>query len=359
MIKKYDETNCLEELKKYCNTHEKCIVREIEKSNRLLYKALMKYYGGLYNALKKINMLEKSYRLLPVLKTREEWGKYIVDIYKRYGKVTLTIIKNEKKYSYKNFSKVVGSIESILCEYNIPLSQGQRKFIGKEELDREIKRIEEKFGYCSKPLMEKDSYINPKVVNRIYGNFSNMYEELDVKRHPSGIVPTDDELIADAKRVYNEFGIISKQILSAESKYSDTCFHDRLGGINGVCKILNIEPQKAGSQKTAFYVFKKYEKYLNETPVFEKTFDWLYNPDTNKKLRIDAYFPKHNIAIEYNGPQHYMIDNIYTTTQEKLQYRKNLDKLKSDLLKEHGVNLITIHFKDVISEEYIKKSLVF
>ena len=359
MLQKYNKDSCLKDLKKYCLNHNTCQVKELKQEQPSLYNALIKYHGGLVNALNLIDMSSKSYRLLPILKTREEWGHFLQEIYKKYNKVTMSLIQKERKYSCKNFTKVVGSMESILLEYNIPLTVGQRKMISKEELDIELKRIEHIFGYCSKPLLEKHSHINPKVVNRIYGSFDNMYKELNIKRSNSGIVPTDEELIEDVKRIYNEYNVISKQIIAAESKYSATCYNKRLGGINNIYNILNIKPCKQKSEKNAMYVIKKYEKYLKEKPILEKTFDWLYNPKTNKKLRIDAYFPESKIALEYNGPQHYMIDKRYTTSKDMLTYRQELDRLKITLLQEHDINVITVHYKDIVTEDYIKKSLVF
>lgn len=66
---------------------------------------------------------------------------------------------------------------------------------------------------------------------------------------------------------------------------------------------------------------------------------------------------KSNIAIEYNGPQHYIVDGRYTRTPEELEYRQELDKMKYDLIKKHNIHLIVIHFKDKITEDYILDKL--
>lgn len=341
----------------YCNNHDTITGKQLKQDDRGLYNKITHSCHGVINALKEIGMSHKLSTILPTLETQKEWIEYVTDVYKRYGKVTMKIMQQDHKYSMANLRKINVSIEQLLLAANVPLTLGQRKMISKDELNEEIKRLNRVFGYVSKPLMEKHSHINPKVVQRIYGSFSNMYKELNILRSPSGRIPTDEELIADARRIYNKYGFISKQIIKQESCYSATCYHDRLGGISGICDILNIPRQMPGTAKTALYIIKKYESYLQESATKEQTFDWLINPSTGKHLYLDAYFPQHNIALEYNGPQHYMIDRRYTTTKEQLEHRQYLDQLKQNLLQEHGVKIIVIHYKDIVNDNYIQKSL--
>lgn len=205
--------------------------------------------------------------------------------------------------------------------------------------------------------MEKYSYINQKVVQKIFGSFANMYKELKIKRHPSGRVPTDKELLLDFKKIYDLYGYISKDIIAKEACYSTTCYHDRFGSINNIRRMFNIPEVFPGDCQSANYVILKYEEYFGEKAEKEKMFSWLKNPKTKQNLRIDAYFPEHNIALEYNGPQHYHIDSRYTKDQQSLEYRQYLDKLKISILAKYNIPTIVVHYKDKVTNDYIKESI--
>lgn len=159
-------------------------------------------------------------------------------------------------------------------------------------------------------------------------------------------------------------GYLSYDLIDKYSNISTTCFKDRANknnwnGISYYRKQVGCEEPTLewGESPSARFAINKFTDIIGETPIKEKTFDWLINKATNQKLRIDAYYPNSNIAIEYNGPQHYYIDGRFTKNQEALDYRKTLDMIKYDLIKQHGIHLIIIHFKDKITNEYINMKL--
>lgn len=285
-------------------------------------------------------------------------------INKEHGKVTNKLLKEHGKVSGDTLKRLFGSISNAYIEAGITLKQGQRKMVNKEEIVLEIYRLIREYGYISKPIMEKHSSYSPKIVQRIFGSFSNMYNELKLSRHSSGVIPTNDDLIQEAKRLYNLYNYFSMDIVDKYSIYSSTCYKDRAkknnwDGVNYYrqqigCNNIGLGWSESPSAK---YEIDKFTKYLNEDPIKEKTFDWLINKETGMKLRIDAYYEKHNLAVEYNGPQHYIIDGHYIKTEEQLLHRKNLDFLKQELLKAHNIKLVVIHYKDIVNEDYIKTVL--
>lgn len=74
---------------------------------------------------------------------------------------------------------------------------------------------------------------------------------------------------------------------------------------------------------------------------YQKTFKWLRNKHT---LKYDFYLPDYNIAIEYQGRQHFVECSIYCKhdTFEKLKER---DLVKIQKSKEHGVKLYHFTFE--------------
>ena len=285
-------------------------------------------------------------------------------IYNDYGKVTCALLKEHGEVSGDTIRRLFGSMVNALEEANIPTKQGQRKMVSKEEITEEIFRLNREYGYISKPLMEKHSFYSPKIVQRIFGSFANMYQELGLERCKNGIIPTDEELIQEAKRLYKTHGYFSQNIITKYGKYSTTCFKDRArkngwDGMNYYRKQIGCPIPELGWTESpdAKYEINKFTKYLNEEPVKEKTFDWLINEETGMNLRIDAYYEKHKIAVEYNGPQHYKIDGLYIKNEEQLEYRQNLDYLKYELIKAHDIKLVVIHYTDKVDKDYIESAL--
>jgi hypothetical protein len=88
----------------------------------------------------------------------------------------------------------------------------------------------------------------------------------------------------------------------------------------------------------------------------EKTFDWLKNPKTNHNLFIDMFVLELNLAIEYDGKQHFAPCMGYDTVDDVL-YRQKLDSLKERLCKENGVNFLRIRYDEEFSYDYFTDKL--
>jgi phage/plasmid-associated DNA primase len=69
---------------------------------------------------------------------------------------------------------------------------------------------------------------------------------------------------------------------------------------------------------------------------------WLVNPKTGKKLELDMFNADHKIAIEYNGPQHYMFPNVYHKTPEEFQAQQERDAIKRDVCHRRGIVLLEV-----------------
>lgn len=69
---------------------------------------------------------------------------------------------------------------------------------------------------------------------------------------------------------------------------------------------------------------------------------WLVNPDTGYKLELDCYSESLKLAFEYDGELHYKDVDFFKNISKKQQVR---DKIKDELCKNNGVNLIRISYK--------------
>jgi outer membrane biogenesis lipoprotein LolB len=69
---------------------------------------------------------------------------------------------------------------------------------------------------------------------------------------------------------------------------------------------------------------------------------WLVNPSTKRSLELDMYNHEAKLAFEYDGAQHNVFTPHFHANEYHFEYRRLLDKLKSELCKEAGVTLIRI-----------------
>lgn len=97
--------------------------------------------------------------------------------------------------------------------------------------------------------------------------------------------------------------------------------------------------------------------------IFKKKFvrirpSWLKNPETGYPLELDLYNEELNIALEYNGIQHYKWPNFTGQSEEEHLAQKRRDKFKKQKCKEFGIKLIIIKYHTPIKElerEIIRK----
>lgn len=110
----------------------------------------------------------------------------------------------------------------------------------------------------------------------------------------------------------------------------------------------------------ASYGEKFIEEYLkNKNIVFEmqKTFTDLINPQSNKKLYIDFYIPKLNLAIECDGEQHRQEKGSGYYTEQTLKHIQYLDSIKDSWCKSNGITIYRIVYKNKNSLKSVKEQL--
>ena len=76
----------------------------------------------------------------------------------------------------------------------------------------------------------------------------------------------------------------------------------------------------------------------------QKKFPWLMS-NKNYPMKLDFYLQEYNIAIECQGIQHYKANGFFT--EERISYSKELDRLKYNLCKEHGIKLYYIRYNNI------------
>ena len=83
---------------------------------------------------------------------------------------------------------------------------------------------------------------------------------------------------------------------------------------------------------------------LFNTPFKKAHPKWLKNPLTGRLMELDGYNQELNLAFEYNGLQHYILVEKSYFNKNTFKSQKERDKMKKDLCRRNGVNLVVIPY---------------
>lgn len=72
--------------------------------------------------------------------------------------------------------------------------------------------------------------------------------------------------------------------------------------------------------------------------------NWLKNPETGENLELDCYNDELQIAVEYNGEQHYKWPNFTQQSQQQFINQVRRDELKLELCNRNGIYLIVVPY---------------
>lgn len=155
---------------------------------------------------------------------------------------------------------------------------------------------------------------------------------------------TTIEFIKDAIQVHgNKYNYSKVNYINAYSKVTIICpIHgeyeqipsNHLNGSN--CPYCNANIKSRMEEKIT-------QLLINENYNFErqKTFKWL---KYKKNLYLDFFLPDYNIAIEYQGNQHFKPISLWGGEQE-LYLRKERDKVKRKLCEKHNIKIFYLKGK--------------
>lgn len=278
-----------------------------------------------------------------VKRVYQEHGKLTRILYDKYGKWSTTGLR-----SYGTLTGIAQQAGILKKDYRTT----------KDELVEDVLRVYKMHHPLTKEVYLANGKFSRKPIDRIFGSWNKMLIELGLKVNCLINIPEKD-LLQDLQNIQEEYGYVSARLIKEVSKYSLEVYVRRFGSLNNAYQLAGLDTRTPGNPVTAHLVIDLIADILEEKPQKESIFDWLRNDRTNRKLFLDAYFPEHNLAIEYNGLQHYEPCNEWLGYREsdmfeKRQYR---DKRKAQLLDEHGIKLLVIKYDEQIDRVSIIKRL--
>ena len=113
------------------------------------------------------------------------------------------------------------------------------------------------------------------------------------------------------------------------------------------CRKLNIKlPESKAAKLLGIWLSEEFDVEK------EKSFDWFYDPKKPKgRFRLDYFLTKYNIAIEYDGEQHFK--PCFTSRWESVKKVQIKDKMKEKQCKEHGITTIRFRYDEKLTKENV------
>ena len=198
--------------------------------------------------------------------------------------------------------------------------------------------------------------INSNIFNTIN---TEIFKDVQSLRHPKDKACTDEYIYSNLNYINkllleNGYAIIENKInlnyYEKAYKIAEIQSNDTLKAYesNILAKILE-NGGKINRWKNEAYLFKVVKKeYLDAI--------YQYRPEWLKSQSLDIYIPSLNIAIEYQGKQHYEPvtffggDEGYKKTMER-------DKRKEGLCKKNNINLIKWKYDEVINVQKLREKI--
>ena len=282
--------------------------------------------------------------------TRDDLISAAQDLYKKYGRLTQDIFLKELHIGKHTIKKFFDSFSDLLRQARLP--QNLKRGITKADVIAAMREFYAENGYITATKFRRQVY-SQVVLDRL-GGYTTLALEAGVPI-ACGTGLSNDDLIAELKRLYDTFGYVSYALIDQHSQFRPSIFRQRFGNLKnayreaGVVGGVHSKLQSQGEQ----ILHRILSTLLHATIITQYSPHWLTNPEGERRLFVDFYIPKYNIAIEYNGRQHYHYIEFFHNAPYEFERRQLLDLHKAKLLAEHNIPLIIISHTEPLTLEYI------
>lgn len=259
------------------------------------------------------------------------------------------------RYSRAPINRIFGGFNNMLRYLNLEVNCSRMDATREEVLNDAIELLE-KYGTLNSKIHRKYAKYSQLITDRLFGSFAGLMRELGLRSEKDTRIISNDILLDILLSVKEMYGKVTVKLLTKHTNVPYQTFRNRFGDFE---KLLNLKKNKhilRGSRSSSL-LMDSISLYLNVNIDKEKTFNFLVNNDTGSKLFVDGYIEKYNLAIEYDGIQHFQFTEFFHKTYDDFLYRQKLDKLKDELLESNGIKLIRFSYNEPLTIEHIKEKL--
>lgn len=270
-------------------------------------------------------------------------------IHEKYGYLNRSVIYKEHPLGDINYDHLLLKFHGIkkFCEDN-QLNYQHGIALDREYILNRCKDLYNEYGKLTQQICFDNGIYKP-AISRIFGNFTNLYKALNIKPNIH-INVTKEQVIDDVMKIYHKYGCISSNIYRKNGEYVQSTIDKLFGSWTHLMDILDIDKHQhslfSNGEEFIYNTFKQHNINFKS----EFTFEWLVS-DTGYNMFLDFYLPDKQIAIEYDGKQHYQYVEYIHRTKENFEKALLRDVLKEQLLKEHNIKLIRIKYDTPLGDD--------
>lgn len=270
-----------------------------------------------------------------------------LSVYKKNGRITTELYLKEGKYSKQAIKTAFGSVENLMNKLSI--EPNIRRDPSDEDVLEDIVRVYNEYGTASSTVYRKNGLYTQAVIERKFGSWCDALERVGIdsicKKRGR------DAIKKDLISLYKEYGFLGAHLINTNCDYTYQAVIQAFGSKDNICKIVGDphafrDNQSSGAANLQSVLEKIYGKEKIET---EKTYAWLKNPKTNYNLFVDFVIESEMLCIEFDGAQHFNYSELFHDSIDSFEMSKYRDYIKDELLTSHGYKVIRFSFKDKIT----------
>lgn len=287
--------------------------------------------------------------------SKEELTNDVLNVFKKTNSTKQENYIKNGNYSRATIKRIYGSWNKMLRALGYEVNMLKPGQYTKDDLVNAYYILKNKLNHCPTAYEYRtQSGFSEIVLHNLFESYNDFlhYVNDEKAKYDHKNLYSKNEIIQKCKEIYDKNGFLSKELLKENFDITPQAIFYHFGTIEELYKSCNLKYNIKHNKSMLFIsCFNIIKKILKYDCIFEKTFDWLINPKTNRHLFIDIYYPELKLAIEIDGAQHYKYISYF---KETLEYRQYKDNIKDKLLIKNGIDIIRI-IKP--SEEYIKEKL--
>ena len=277
-----------------------------------------------------------------IKRVAEEYNDTSFKTYKKYGKFSEGCIDG-------HFGNYTTAIKMLGLEMKI------HRFVTKEELIEDIKKVFEQTGITSRENYLQHGKYSRQIIKNHFGSWNNMLIELGYKVNmykPNQY--TKDDILDDYLQLSVKYGeLIGCNEYRNKGKFSQPIIDHTFGSFTNMKKEIKekfydqykeLFDKEIVSSHFCSHMIHEISEVLGTHYYREYIFDWLINDKTGSLMYVDAYFPDYNLVIEVDGAQHYRFVPFIHVAETAFEEQKYRDQLKEQLCKKHGIDIIRIKY---------------
>lgn len=212
-----------------------CINTIILKENINL-KLNVNYWLHKYGGLKKICKELKLNYVNALRNDKEDIKRDFYKIYKQLGYINIETYLKYGKYSKQSIRTAFGNVNNLMKELGIPLNMSRME--DEETVLNDIKLICQKYNTTSTNIYRKYGKYSESVINRIFGKWENAITKLNL--NPAYRIYGKEEMDRQVKDIFNRYGFISKTLIDEECDFTYQAFKAYYKDKNQISKMLGV-----------------------------------------------------------------------------------------------------------------------